>query len=136
VQSVSEKGPGWQRWPLFKRAPLAGPQGMWQPDAPGVAHLGDAAHPMLPYLAQGAGMAMEDADALAHCLQGGLHNPAQDLAAYARLRWQRNAQVQARAARNASIFHADGAVRLARNLVMRGLGSRLLDQPWLYGVQE
>jgi salicylate hydroxylase len=41
--------------------------------------------------------------------------------------------VQARARRNGEIFHATGVVRLGRDLAMRTLGARLLDQPWLYG---
>ena len=99
-----------------------------------VALVGDAAHPMLPYLAQGAGMAIEDAVALADALDGGdaAAVPAA-LARYAAARWQRNAQVQARARRNGEIFHATGLVRLGRDAALRLLGARLLDVPWLYG---
>ena len=104
-----------------------------------VALLGDAAHPMLPYLAQGAGMAMEDAAALGDCLnqnpEGG-SDPDSDITTrlqrYARARWQRNARVQARAMRNGRIFHATGLVRWGRDLSMKWGGERLLDLPWLY----
>ena len=65
VRAVPQVGEGWRLWPLLDRPPVAGPQEM----ARGlVALLGDAAHPMRPYLAQGAGMAIEDAVVLARNL--------------------------------------------------------------------
>ena len=100
-----------------------------------VALAGDAAHPMLPYLAQGAGMAIEDAVALADALDGGDCGRSAGCAArYAAARWERNAQVQARARRNGEIFHATGLVRVGRDAALRLLGARLLDVPWLYGA--
>jgi salicylate hydroxylase len=99
-----------------------------------VALLGDAAHPMRPYVAQGAGMAIEDADELGHqvaLVDGGLDIPAL-LRRYALKRWQRNARVQKRAIRNGDIFHLQGPMAWARNASMRLLGERLLDMPWLY----
>jgi salicylate hydroxylase len=103
-----------------------------------VALLGDAAHPMRPYLAQGAGMAIEDAAELGWAL-GLAQEPAFEVPAllkrYALRRWQRNARVQARSLRNGQIFHADGALRLARNASLQLLGEKLLDLPWLYGDQ-
>jgi salicylate hydroxylase len=104
-----------------------------------VALLGDAAHPMRPYLAQGAGMAIEDAQVLAQCLStcdsgdSGDASVTQQLQAYAAKRWARNARVQARAIRNGRIFHAQGLVALGRNLSMRLMGERVMDVPWLYG---
>ncbi|MBC7377270.1 MAG: FAD-dependent oxidoreductase, partial [Burkholderiaceae bacterium] len=96
---------------------------------------GDAAHPMRPYLAQGAGMALEDADELGRVLAQA-DDTALDvplaLRRYALNRWQRDARVQARARRNGRIFHATGFVRWGRDLSMRLLGERLLDLPWLY----
>ncbi|MHB1200257.1 MAG: FAD-dependent monooxygenase, partial [Polaromonas sp.] len=103
-----------------------------------VALLGDAAHPMRPYLAQGAGMAIEDAAELGQALAQAL-DPAFEvpllLQRYALNRWQRNARVQARALRNGQIFHADGVLRWARDASLKLLGERLLDLPWLYGRQ-
>jgi salicylate hydroxylase len=98
-----------------------------------VALLGDAAHPMRPYLAQGAGMAIEDAQVLAQSLSAGGASVPEQLQAYAEQRWARNARVQARAIRNGRIFHAQGAVALGRNLSMRFMGERVMDVPWLYG---
>lgn len=122
--------PAWRQWALHDRAPLSAPSQMAQGR---VALLGDAAHPMRPYLAQGAGMAIEDAQALAQCLSAGNATVAEQLQAYAQARWARNARVQARAIRNGRIFHAQGAVALGRNLSMRLMGGRLMDVPWLYG---
>jgi len=94
--------------------------------------MGDAAHPVLPYLAQGAGMAIEDAASLAEVLSNPTLGDAAALERYARTRWRRNARVQARAQRNGEIFHATGLQRWGRDAAMRALGQRLLDVPWLY----
>ena len=119
----------WNLWPLCDRPPMAGAHEQAQGR---VALLGDAAHPMRPYMAQGAGMAMEDAACLAGLLAGPDRPMAQRLHQYARERWQRNARVQARSIRNGKIFHAQGVVRWGRDLSMRLLGQRVLDVPWLY----
>ncbi|MCW8176301.1 FAD-dependent monooxygenase [Verminephrobacter aporrectodeae] len=130
VHSVSAAGgPGWRLWPLCDRPPVRSADEM----ARGlVGLLGDAAHPMPPYLAQGAGMALEDARALQRAL--GMHalDVPQRLRRYALSRWQRNARVQARSIRNGRIFHATGPLRRGRDLALRLLGERLLDMPWLY----
>lgn len=131
----------WRLWPLSIRKPM---RSAHEHALGRVALLGDAAHPMVPYLAQGAGMAIEDAFVLAKVLTGGgvfartfsgLQR-APDVPAllqqYAQQRWQRNAQVQARAIQNGRIFHATGPLRWARNAAMRVLGENLLDMPWLY----
>lgn len=131
LQALRDAMPGWRAWTLSDRAPLTSAADMAHER---VALVGDAAHPMVPYLAQGAGMAIEDAVALADALGNGsaAEVPAA-FARYAQARWARNARVQARARRNGEIFHATGAVRLGRDMAMRMLGTRLLDQPWLYG---
>lgn len=129
IRAVVPLGDGWRLWPLSDRPPVAGPQEM----ARGlVALLGDAAHPMRPYLAQGAGMAIEDAAELEKSLA--MHDLEVPLCLrrYALNRWQRNARVQARSQRNGAIFHASGLRRWGRDTAMRVLGERLLDQPWLY----
>ncbi len=122
--------PAWHLWALHDRAPVSAASQMAQGR---LALLGDAAHPMRPYLAQGAGMAIEDAQVLAQCLAQGVGSVVQRLQAYADQRWARNAQVQARAIRNGQIFHAQGLVAMGRNLSMRLMGERLMDVPWLYG---
>ena len=129
VRSVPAAGAQWRLWPLSDRAPLQGPEGM----AKGLVGLiGDAAHPMRPYLAQGAGMAIEDAAELQRALAMDDLEVELRLRRYAINRWERNARVQARSIRNGNIFHATGPVRWGRDLTMRMLGSQLMDLPWLY----
>ena len=119
----------WRLWALCDRPPMGGAQ----EQARGrVALLGDAAHPMRPYMAQGAGMAIEDAACLERLLAVPDLSMAQRLERYAKERWKRNARVQARSIRNGQIFHAQGLVRWGRDQSMRLLGERLLDVPWLY----
>jgi salicylate hydroxylase len=133
VRDLVQAVPAWRLWVLNGREPVSSPDAMAQGR---VALLGDAAHPMLPYLAQGAGMAIEDAAELGSLLAQS-SAPALDvsqvLSRYAINRWQRVARVQARSLRNGRIFHATGAVRGARDLSLRLLGPRILDVPWLYG---
>jgi salicylate hydroxylase len=120
----------WRLWPLFDRPPMAAAS----EHARGrIALVGDAAHPMRPYLAQGAGMAIEDAVALADCLASIADDVPLAFQKFAAMRWQRNARVQARAIRNGEIFHMHGPMRVGRDLALKALGSRLLDVPWLYG---
>lgn len=120
----------WRLWALSDRPPMRSAREM----ALGrLALLGDAAHPMRPYLAQGAGMAIEDAQQLSLSLQAHAADVPQALARYAGARWQRNARVQARAIRNGEIFHLRGPMRLARDASLALLGEKLLDVPWLYG---
>lgn len=99
--------------------------------------VGDAAHPMLPFMAQGAAMALEDAVVLGRCLAQS--DIAAGLATYERRRWNRVAKVQARAEANGRLFHKRTALgRLAAHLPVRavsrlapGLAAGRLD--WLYG---
>ncbi len=122
--------PAWTRWVLHDREPLRGPDAMARGR---IALLGDAAHPMRPYLAQGAAMALEDAWTLGRLLQGSTTPDwAAAFARYAALRWARNARVQQRSRRNGTVFHARGPLRWARNAAMAVLGERLLDNAWLY----
>jgi salicylate hydroxylase len=133
LQALIAAIPDWRLWGLSIRPPMTGAH---QHSKGRVALLGDAAHPMLPYLAQGAGMAIEDAFVLSKVLHDpkpvtGDAVPAR-LAHYAAQRWQRNARVQARAIRNGKIFHATGPTRWGRDAAMKVLGEKLLDVPWLY----
>jgi len=131
LESLARAPQTWRLWPLHARAPMSGPGEMARGR---VALLGDAAHPMLPYLAQGAAMAIEDAAELGSVLapERSADLPAA-LQQYAQARWQRCARVQRRARRNGVIFHATGPLRWGRDLSLRLLGERLLDLPWLYG---
>jgi salicylate hydroxylase len=133
VFKIAAEKKAWTRWDLFDRAPLRSSLQMVNPAHPRIALLGDAAHPMLPYLAQGAAMALEDAQALALAVEQLKGNLPAALQSYAQSRWKRNAKVQARARRNGKIFHATPPVSWARDTAMRLLGDKIMDQPWLYG---
>ena len=129
LQALIDAVPAWRLWPVCDRPPMRSAAELAQGR---VALLGDAAHPMRPYMAQGAGMAIEDADALGRYLaMTGTDLPAQ-LAHYAQQRWQRNARVQQRAIRNGQIFHARGLMGWGRDAAMRLLGQKVMDVPWLY----
>ncbi len=134
LRSLIEAIPGWRLWVMYDRPPM---QGAHQHALGRVALLGDAAHPMRPYLAQGAGMAIEDAaelgSALSQAKAVAFDVPAL-LQRYALNRWQRNARVQSRALRNGQIFHAEGLMRWGRDASIKLLGAKVLDMPWLYGA--
>lgn len=118
-------------WGLF-RHPVAQCWG-----AGGVAILGDAAHPTLPFLAQGACMALEDAWVLSHALATAPDREA-GLAAYQRAREGRVRRVVAAASANARAYHLRGPLRIAGHLGLR-LADRLAPAAlrerfdWLYG---
>ncbi|MFA6264658.1 MAG: FAD-dependent monooxygenase [Pseudolabrys sp.] len=118
----------WLKWALYDRtAPFAGGTGA-------VTLVGDAAHPMLPFLAQGAGMAIEDAAVLADRLKEHADNPEAGLRAYEAARRSRTARVQRTARQQGTIYGRTGPEAAARNFVMRMLGGeRLLKRyDWLY----
>jgi salicylate hydroxylase len=119
----------WQKWALCDRPPLR----RWGTGP--VTLLGDAAHPMLPYLAQGAAMAIEDAAVLAARLADTPDDPAQAMRRYERARRRRSARVQRAARRNAGLYHARGLEALVRDLAMRAMGGQRLIRryDWLYG---
>ena len=89
-----------------------------------VTLIGDAAHPMLPFLAQGAGMAIEDAAVLADMLGEYLDDPADALRAYEGARRRRIARVQQAARRQGRIYGLSGPEALLRNLGDAGDGRR------------
>jgi salicylate hydroxylase len=134
LQDVVRVVLNWRLWVMHDRPPM---QGAHQHAQGRVALLGDAAHPMRPYLAQGAGMAIEDAAELGLALNGATSQTVPEaLQRYAANRWQRNARVQARALRNGQIFHATGPMRWGRDVAMKLVGEQLLDMPWLYGYGQ
>ncbi len=103
-----------------------------------VTLLGDAAHPMLPYLAQGAAMAIEDAYILADELEAGLgEDPVIALRSYENKRAPRTGRVQKSAFDNARLYHLNGAARIARNMALRAAGAApglfMKRYNWLYG---
>lgn len=105
------------KWALFDRAPMAA----WGRGR--ATLLGDACHPTLPFMAQGAAMAIEDGAVLARCLrQADLDDDAAVAAVlqrYQRLRIDRTAAIQRGSRRNARIFHLRGLSAWARNVYVR-----------------
>jgi salicylate hydroxylase len=101
-------------WGLFDRPPMP----RWSVGR--VTLLGDACHPMLPFMAQGAAQAIEDGAALAACLaQTGRESVAGALGRYERCRLRRTAQIQALSAANKARFHlSDGPEQVARDAEM------------------
>jgi salicylate hydroxylase len=118
----------WLKWALYDRRRLL----RWSQGPVGL--LGDAAHPMLPYLAQGAAMAIEDAAVAAQCLARMPDDPSAALRIYWAVRHARARKVQRLAARNGARYHLTGARAMLRNAAMRALGgARLLHHyDWLY----
>ena len=125
-------GGGWTRWTLFDRAPISSSLDIHNPQHPRYALLGDAAHPMRPYLAQGAAMALEDAQALALAVQENWGDLPKAFQTYANRRWERVAKVQTQSRRNGDIYHMQGMMRMARNVALRLAGPKLMEMPWLY----
>lgn len=118
----------WLKWALYDRRPLL----RWSRGP--VALLGDAAHPLLPYLAQGAAMAIEDASTAAQCLARTPDDPAAALRIYSAMRRARAWKVQRLAARNGTRYHLTGLRAMLRDAGLRAVGgARLLHHyDWLY----
>ena len=122
----------WRKWALF----TAPEGGQWSEGA--VALLGDAVHAMLPFAAQGAGMAIEDAAVLAKVLGEGAGDNAAGMAAalkrYGQMRRARVGRVQRTARRNGTIYHLNGPAALARDWFIRADGPQrmLARQDWIY----
>ena len=118
----------WMKWAAHWRRPAR----RWSKSR--ATLIGDAAHPMLPFLAQGAAMALEDAAVLSAVLSRDEDVP-RAFATYENHRIARTGRVVRTSLRQASIYHASGPFRLARNAVFRLLGNDifLARLAWLYG---
>ena len=106
----------WGTWPILSVDPTGARVGER------TALIGDAAAAMLPYAAAGGAMAVEDAYSLAQAWA----NPRENLEGWAQRRTARVSKVARLARRNRRIYHLDGAMRLARNIVMRAAPSHAL----------
>ena len=118
----------WRVWPLYCRPPIR------SFSVGRVALVGDAAHPIVPFLAQGAAQAIEDAGALARVLTQ-VEDIHAALSAYSRNRVGRAARVQREALKLGRIYHMSGPLAFARDLAIRLRGPRALMEryDWLYG---
>lgn len=130
AKQIIDRGQNWKRWVLCDRDPVDN----WVDGR--VVLLGDAAHPMLQYFAQGACMALEDAVAMSHHLSAHPDAPETALAAYQDLRRLRTARVQLQSREiGQHVYHPAGAHAQLRNAVMRAKSPEnwydIVD--WLYG---
>jgi salicylate hydroxylase len=118
----------WQKWMLCDRAPSRS----WGNGL--VSLIGDAAHPMLPFLAQGAASAIEDAAVLARELSRSPADPAGALRRYEQARQTRAARIQWAARRNDFTYHLREPAASIRDTILRGLGGErlLAQQDWIY----
>jgi len=119
----------WRRWALHTLPSLRS----WSRGP--VALLGDAAHPVLPFLAQGGVLALEDAVVLAEAMHKFPSDVPGALSWYGHRRRRRAARVAAASRRNGAIYDMSGPLARARNLALRSLGpQRLMARyDWLYG---
>ena len=121
------------KWALYDRDPLPN----WS-----IGHatlLGDACHPMLPYMAQGAAMAIEDAWVLSRMLEHYEEDVAVAFSEYARYRKPRTAKVQIGSRAQGRSFHLDRGWSILKRNLRLGLGTRFLPEiamqqlDWLHG---
>ena len=119
----------WRRWATADREPI----GRWSFGR--VTLLGDAAHPMMQYLAQGACMALEDAVTLGEALDAEGGNFERAFGRYERSRVARTARVVLLTREMGRIYHAKGVERLVRNELWKDrTPERHYDAlEWLYG---
>jgi salicylate hydroxylase len=129
LRSVIGCGENWRQWSLFED------EGFDAWSRGRVTLIGDAAHPILPFLAQGGVMALEDAVVLAGEIVRFPNAPVEAFDSYRRKRVGRVADVQAAARQNGKVYGLGGPLALARNLSMAALGgARLMVRyDWIYG---
>lgn len=128
VRALVTPAQSWQKWALN----AVDPAGAWSNGA--ITLLGDAAHAMVPFLAQGAAMAIEDAAVLADHLAASPGNVAAAFAAYEAERKPRVARVWQAARRTGEHYHLAFPLSGFRDLALRALGPRLImmQNDWIY----
>lgn len=132
LRVLLEAGQDWRMWSLHE---LVMPRS-WVKGR--IALLGDAAHPVLPFLAQGAVLALEDAAVLAEELSAAQGAPSLALTRYEDKRRARALRVQAASRRNGRIYHLGGMLAQARDKVLANTPAALLmrQYDWLYGYRS
>ena len=126
VTRLLDKIESWRMWVLCDREPVRN----WSSNR--VTLVGDAAHPMLQYLAQGAVMSMEDAFVLAEAMATMKDDYPAAFRAYQDARYLRTARVQLTARFYGDIYHAAGVTRELRNNILSQSKGSLETMAWLY----
>lgn len=128
VQTMVQTTEGWLKWALCAIDPNLD----WTKDR--IALMGDAAHAMVPFMAQGAGMSIEDAWALTHYISRSSAKDLPDaLGQYQQSRQERVAKVWETSMRQGKIYHMSGIMRSARNLAMQLGGPMTANRyNWIY----
>ncbi|MFO1225279.1 MAG: 3-hydroxybenzoate 6-monooxygenase [Burkholderiaceae bacterium] len=128
VRELLAKIETWKMWVLCDREPVSN----WSQGC--VTLLGDAAHPMLQYLAQGACMAIEDAVTLGAALRRCPHDIAEAFRVYQQARYLRTGRVQLTARFYGEIYHASGVMRELRNRMFQSgrEAAGFIGTHWLY----
>ena len=118
----------WHRWPLYDPKPLT----RWSQGR--VTLLGDAAHPVLPFMAQGGALAIEDAATLAAAIAADRDAPTVALARYEQARRPRAVRMQNTSRQNGLIYHMRPPASLARDLTLRMIPARqmMARYDWVY----
>lgn len=131
VRDLLSSAHNWRQWALFvPQEPICWHQGR-------CILIGDAAHPILPYLAQGGAMAIEDAVELAAMVASVPNDPARVFASFAERRQRRVGQMQAASIANGRAYHLDGLAAAARNITLRTVPGHLFMRryDWIYGYR-
>jgi len=127
-KQVLDRAQEWRKWALFDRP--ASPS--WSNNR--IVLLGDAAHPMLPFLAQGGAMAIEDAASLAQAISNAPDDLPGAFSAYEKARKSRTRRVQLASHRMAGIYHLGGLPAAFRNFALRASPAAWLlhQNDWIY----
>lgn len=131
ARELVSAAPEWKRWALIHRAP----ESRWSRAR--VTLLGDAAHPMMPFLAQGASAAIEDGAALAAFLEPPCPRPEQlalALKRYDAARIPRTARIQSEARKQGQLYHWSGVIGRLRDAAIKVLpGDAMLNRyAWIF----
>lgn len=131
VRQLLQTIPGWRQWSLYERPDLA----QWTKGA--VTVVGDAAHPLLPFLAKGAVLALEDAVSLAAAVAHCPDDLATAFRVYAAARQARAHRVVRASRRNGILYHLTGPAAIARNLAIAWMEPERLigGYDWLYAYR-
>lgn len=128
IRAIVADAPEWRRWPLYERRAVT----TWARGR--VAVLGDAAHAMAPFLAQGAAQAIEDADALGRAFAAVPGDAAAALDRYQKARVGRANRVQRASRLQGTVYHLAAPAAFARDAAMRAIGPEGMARAsdWIY----